>query len=95
MEIVQTEAFQRSLKGLRDITAQARVIVAAQRMASENLGDCKSLGGGLFESRIHCGPGYRIYFVRQSEDLIVLLLCGDKSGQKSDIQRAKILQANA
>lgn len=54
-------------------------------------GDAKALGPGLYELRIHLGPGYRIYFLRDGDDVIVLLCAGDKSNQQSDINTARQL----
>lgn len=58
------------------------------RVRGGNWGDCKSLGSGLFELRIHVGPGYRIYFGQQGRRLVVLLWGGDKHQQLKDIHRA-------
>lgn len=61
------------------------------RLEFGNLGDCKPLGHGIWELRVDCGPGYRIYFRRRGPVIIVLLCGGDKSTQSSDIARAKAL----
>ena len=53
----------------------------------------QSVGDGVFEVRIHFGPGYRIYFTRRGAELIVLLCGGDKGSQQSDIAKAKQLAA--
>lgn len=53
-----------------------------------NFGDCESVGEGVFEMRVHVGPGYRAYFTRRAEVVYLLLLGGDKSSQKRDIKRA-------
>jgi putative addiction module killer protein len=53
-----------------------------------NFGDCEPVGEGVFEMRIHVGPGYRVYLTRRGKIAYLLLLAGDKSSQKSDIQRA-------
>lgn len=54
-----------------------------------NLGDYKALGGGLYELRVHHGPGYRLYFTRNGETVVFLLAGGDKSSQNKDIVRAR------
>jgi len=54
-----------------------------------NFGDCENVGNGVSEMRIHYGPGYRVYFKRIGEVVYLLLIGGDKSTQKRDIERAK------
>jgi putative addiction module killer protein len=68
---------------------RARVFTRLDRVETGNMGDCKSLGGGVFELRLHFGPGYRIYFGEEGTTIILLLCGGDKSSQRKDIQRAK------
>lgn len=53
-----------------------------------NLGDCKILSGGIFELRFHFGSGYRVYFGKDGEKLIILLCAGDKNSQSKDIKKA-------
>lgn len=59
------------------------------RFESGNLGDSKSVGEGVFETRFNFGPGYRVYYGRESQTLVLLLCGGDKSTQGKDIQQAK------
>jgi putative addiction module killer protein len=60
-------------------------------MSLGNMGDCKSVGDGVLEARVHCGAGYRLYFVREGQRVIVLLCGGDKSSQQKDISHAHSL----
>ena len=68
--------------------AAAKVAIAVSRMAQGNL---KSVGAGLHEYRIDFGPGYRIYFGRDGERLVILLGGGTKARQQDDIRRAQAL----
>ena len=54
-----------------------------------NLGDWASVGGGVSELRVHFGPGYRLYFARRGELLIIMLAGGAKASQARDIKRAR------
>jgi putative addiction module killer protein len=56
-----------------------------------NLGDHKSVGGGVWEARIMFGPGYRIYFGKEGRSIVLLLLGGDKQAQARDIRKAQLL----
>ena len=91
IEVRQTEEFYDWLRRLRDANAVARIIARIRRMEQGNLGDNKSLGGGLMEMRIDYGPGYRVYFVRHGEAIVILLCGGDKHKQQQDIERARKL----
>ena len=68
---------------------RARVFARLDRIETGNLGDCKSVGEGVCELRLHFGAGYRIYFGEIDSMLIVLLCGGEKSSQEKEIQRAK------
>jgi len=79
---------------LRDIRARARILVRIERLASGNPGDVKAVGEGVSELRINYGPGYRVYFKRRGQKVIVLLAGGDKSTQAKDIKTALRLAQN-
>jgi putative addiction module killer protein len=86
-----TEEFSAWLVALRDHRARARIAKRLARLQLGNFGDRKSVGEGVSELRIDCGPGYRIYFVQRGTVLVVLLCGGDKSSQSADIEQAKRL----
>ena len=94
IEIRKTEAFVQWLDGLRDIKARSRVLVRIERLATGNPGDVKPVGEGVSELRIDYGPGYRVYFVKRGQAVIVLLVGGDKSTQARDIRTAIRLARN-
>ena len=91
IEIQQTQVFERWLRRLRDTQARRLITDRIQRLSSGNYGDARSVGGGVSELRVHYGPGYRIYFTRQGEWIIVLLVGGDKDSQDRDIRTAQDL----
>ena len=92
-QIQRTEVFSSWLAGLRDAKAQARILARLESVRLGNLGDSKSLGGGLHELRVHAGAGYRLYFAPRHKVVIVLLCGGDKSSQSRNIARARRLLA--
>lgn len=94
IEIRKTEAFVKWLDGLRDINARSRVLVRIERLAAGNPGDVKPVGEGVSELRIDYGPGYRVYFVKRGQAVIILLAGGDKSTQAKDIKTAISLAQN-
>ena len=87
----KTDIFNEWLKRLRDKKALARIIFRMTKMEMGLLGDYKSIGDGISEIRIDYGPGYRLYFTKKNNVIIVLLIGGDKSTQSRDIAKAKIL----
>ena len=72
---------------MKDVRARARIQVRIDRVELGNFGDAKFFGG-IGELRIDYGPGYRVYFVKRG-DMVVILLCdGDKTTQRRDIEHA-------
>ena len=86
-----TTEFQDWLDGLADKRAQIRVVARLRQAEADNLGDWGPIQGGLSEMRVHYGPGYRLYFIRKGNVVIVLLNGGTKSTQARDIKKAKRL----
>ena len=74
-----------------DASAAVRVRTALARMAAGNLSNVRGVGSGVLECRIHVGPGYRVYFGRDGDTLIVLLGGGTKVRQQKDIEDAREL----
>lgn len=85
---LQSEEFVAWLSGLKDRIGRARIARRIELAEAGHFGDCEPVGEGVSEMRIHAGPGYRAYFTRRGEVVYFLLLGGDKSTQKRDIQRA-------
>ena len=72
--------------GTLDSQAAAKVTVALARIEQGNLAQIKTVGAGVLEYRINWGPGYRIYFGRDGNELIILLAGGTKRRQQKDIE---------
>jgi putative addiction module killer protein len=95
IEVRQTSRFTDWIGNLRDLRAVARIDARIGRLRLGNFGDAKSVGGGVSELRIDYGPGYRVYFTRRGEALVLLLCGGDKDSQGKDIMLAKTLAKEA
>jgi putative addiction module killer protein len=91
IEIIQSETFHHWLNKLKDRQIRARIHTRLDRMRHGNFGDVAPIGEGLSEIRIHYSSGYRVYFMQQEQQTIVLLNGGDKSTQNRDIKHAKII----
>jgi putative addiction module killer protein len=87
-ELKQTETFSKWFAKLRDVRAVTAITLRLARLAYGHAGDAEPVGKGVSELRIHYGPGYRVYFQRRGETIIVLLCGGDKGSQARDIETA-------
>jgi putative addiction module killer protein len=85
--VIKSDPFNAWLLDLRDRVAAARVTARIRLAEQGNLGDWKPLREGISEMRVNVGPGYRLYFTRRGQAL-VLLCGGDKRGQESDLRQA-------
>lgn len=89
IDVRQTERFRAWLARLKDPTARSRIARRIDRLVAGNYGDVRPVGEGVNELRIDYGPGYRLYFIRRGQELVILLCGGDKRTQDRDIETAK------
>jgi len=82
------------LKSLPDAKVRAVIAARVKRLEHGLMGDVKPVGAGVSELRIHLGAGWRVYFTRHGEQVVVLLTGGTKRTQQQDIARAQTLAAN-
>lgn len=87
IEVRQTVEFKSWFEDLKDVRAKARVQTRIDRLSLGLFGDVKYFDG-IGEVRIDYGPGYRLYFVKRGNTVVVLLCGGDKSTQKKDIKHS-------
>lgn len=88
IEVVRTDEIDTWLDKLKDVSGKGRIIRRLDRLAQGNSGDVRPIGRGLSELRLNFGPGYRVYYLQDSDTLILLLCGGDKSTQQKDIEKA-------
>jgi putative addiction module killer protein len=91
IEIRKTDTFAKWIDCLRDIKARARILVRIERLSLGNPGDVRPVGKGVLELRIDYGAGYRVYYKKVGQTVIVLLTGGDKHTQTRDIKTAQRL----
>ena len=95
MVIIETIEYSKWFDKLKDGKAKAKIDVRVRRIAAQDhFGDFKPVGDGICELRIDYGPVYRIYYTKRGEEIVLLLIGGDKSTQQSDIKKAKQILAN-
>ena len=85
------EPFTKWLGDLRDKEAVARIRARLNVVRRGSFGQCEFVGEGVSELKIDYGPGYRIYFGRKGNTIVVIISGGDKSTQSADVERAKAL----
>jgi putative addiction module killer protein len=85
----RTKVYDRWFNKLKDVRAQAKIVYRTEQIKNGIFGDFKYISDGIFESRIHYGPGYRIYYTKEGDTVVLLLIGGDKSTQQKDIEKAK------
>ncbi|EZP46996.1 Addiction module killer protein [Stenotrophomonas sp. RIT309] len=94
MEMKRTPQFTAWIDGLKDFAGRARILARIRRLGDGNPGDHRNLTGGISELRVDVGPGYRVYYTQRGNELVILLVGGDKGTQQRDIDKAKELARN-
>ena len=89
MQLIQTKKFAKWIVKLKDRTALSLIADRLERLEEGHFGDSKSVGSNVSELRIHHGGGYRIYYTRRGDEIIILLAGGLKRSQKHDIKYAQ------
>jgi putative addiction module killer protein len=84
-----TAHFSRWLSRLSDLRAKAKILIRIKRAESGNVGQHRSVGGGVMEMIVDTGPGYRVYFATAGREALVLLAGGSKRSQRRDIILAR------
>ena len=74
---------------MKDVRGKITIARRIERVKKGNFGDHKQLDTSLWELRLPQGPGYRVYFTREEDRIVLLLIGGDKSSQNTDIAKAK------
>ena len=82
------DVYQEWLDGIRDLKTRVRVTRSVDRVKQGNFGDHKFERDGVWEIRLDFGPGYRVYYSKIGETVVLLLAGGDKSTQDKDIDKA-------
>jgi putative addiction module killer protein len=85
---LMTEVYRDWIAALRDRAGRARIQMRIDRLVHGNPGQHRGLSSGVSELKIDFGPGYRVYYTRRGDELIILLAGGDKSTQQRDIETA-------
>ena len=87
-QIKATKRFTDWLDRLKDLSGRARILARIERLAAGNPGPHRNLKSGVSEMKIDVGPGYRVYYTKRRQVVIILLCGGDKSSQAKDIEMA-------
>jgi putative addiction module killer protein len=81
--------FDVRLSEIRDLRAVAKINVRIERLGEGNPGDNKQLANNLWELRIDVGEGWRVYYTKEAEQIILLMIVGNKKTQSKDIEQVK------
>jgi len=92
--VKETDYFKEWIRGLNDRISQAIINARIRRVSAGNFGDTKLIRNNIFELRIDFGPGFRVYFTKRKNVIVILLCGGDKSTQSKDIEKAEQIADN-
>jgi putative addiction module killer protein len=90
----ETEPFKTWIRALKDRQTKQIINARIRRISAGSFGDTKPVGDGVSELRIDYGPGYRVYYIRRGDELVILLCGSDKSAQDETIKAAKKIAKN-
>jgi len=93
IDVRQTSVFAEWLESLRDLRGRSVIVRRTARIAQGNFGDSRSVGDRVSELKIDFGPGYRVYYTRKGQQVVILLCGGDKDDQGGDMAKAKAMAA--
>ena len=88
MRVEKTDEYLDWIDGLKEVKGRARILMRVDRLIHGNPGSHRNLKHGVSELKVDYGPGYRIYYAKREERLLLLLAGGDKSTQAKDIVSA-------
>ena len=93
MRVLRSDEYSHWMRNLRDNRAKVRITRYFERVqqGGELTGDYKQVRPKIIEVRFDFGPGYRVYLTQEGNELVILLIGGDKSTQDRDIDRAEII----
>ena len=94
MRVLTTEVYRDWINALKDRVGRARIQMRVDRLAHGNPGQHRNLTDGISELKINVGPGYRVYYTERNNEIIILLVGGDKSTQQQGIKTAIALARN-
>ena len=91
LTIERTALFDKWLQTLKDTVGKHRIQARLDMLALGHWGDCKPVGEGVTELRLHTGPDYRLYCWQDGAVIVVVLCAGDKATQQRDIAAAQLM----
>ena len=94
MRIEKTNEYRNWIDGLKDQAGRSRVLMRIDRLIHGNTGNYRNLTHGVSELQVDVGPGYRVYYSKRGDSLLLLLAGGDKATQATDIAKALELNRN-